>query len=238
MLEILGVGLDPHKHCTPDAIETIRKADVNITFDPIGNIVDFLLKIGGRIDNIEHLYPDHLHRRLYYRKISEYVVESTQNYRRVVYLTYGNPCILDEPVANIIQKCRELGIEFKIHPNISFLDEILALNFVCVGYRGLRMCTARAIAESAVVSSSDELLVISQPIELGSLDGEKILRALPSDLVILSERLLETRGNSHAVITQATTDLYRSHSLQATVATLPFFALAMTTLTSIIVLPR
>jgi hypothetical protein len=238
MLQIIGVGLDPQKHCSSQLIGIMREADINITFDPIGNIRSFLADVGARTENIERLYPDHLHRQLYYSRISEYVVDSATRHQRVTYLTYGNPCILNEPVANIVRMCRDSGLAFKIWANVSFLDEILAENGLCVGYSGIRMCTARALIENAATSPSEELLVVSQPIELGSLDENQRLKVLPSDLVRLVERLLEMRGNSPTIVTQAATTHAPSNSLKATIATLPFFAAAINTLTSIIVLPR
>lgn len=237
MLEIIGLGLDPQKHCSLHLIEIIKAADANITFDPIGNIANFLSSIDAREDNIERLYPDHLYRRLYYKNIAEYVLRRAERLRHVTYLTYGNPCILDEPVENIVRSCRDTGIPFRIHANVSFLDEILAENSVFVGQRGIRMCTARAIVQDNAQSPNDELLVVSQPIELGHLDENNILKVCPKELVSLARKLVDMRGDSPLIIAQAATTHFMARSLKATVITLPFFASVINALTSIIILP-
>jgi uncharacterized protein YabN with tetrapyrrole methylase and pyrophosphatase domain len=236
MIRIIGLGLDPHRHCPARVIQLIKEADINLTFDPIGNILGFIQEIGGRSESLQHLYPNHMDRKLSYANVSECVMTFARQHERVTYLTYGNPCMLDEPVSNIVRSCRANKIQFEIIPGVGFIEEVFAENNICVDRRGFRVCTARAIVESSVRPQFDELLLIAQPIELGSLNADNFLVVSSSDLAILSTKLLESRKNSAVIITQAKTAHTKRVCARATIEALPFFARAITPLTSIIVL--
>ena len=238
VIDIVGVGLCPDTDCTLGALSVLRQSTVAITFDPIGTIVPFARKLGIDVENIAYLYPDHKDRPQYYDRVAEHVVSLCQSRPTVCYVTYGHPCMLDQPVENICRLAQERQITCVVHNAPSFIDSILAAEHLFIRGSGLQVYTASHLLERKPAINPDSPLIVGQLLALGSLDDNAMLVTRPADLVPLVKYLATFySGSEQVVLLSASAGEIPAVARKATFATLPFFAATVTALTSLVVSP-
>ena len=101
------------------------------------------------IRNVQPFYQTRVDRTAFYQRIAEIVVDrAARRGLDIVYLTAGNPFVMDDPVLFMRALCREQPLPLRIIPSMSFLDTVLAPIGGLDG-RGLSIFLARAIVIGA-----------------------------------------------------------------------------------------
>ncbi|WP_238900298.1 nucleoside triphosphate pyrophosphohydrolase [Clostridium sp. YIM B02500] len=97
------IFLRTEKHPTVDYLK-----EKNIVFDTYDNIYD-------SIDNFDEVYLN----------IAKDIINKHKNMTDLIYAVPGHPLVAEKSVFNLIELCKENGIEYKVIPAVSFIDAMI-----------------------------------------------------------------------------------------------------------------
>jgi len=125
MIKIIGLGPGDPKAITIGAIEEL-KLESNIFFrTKIHPTVDFINDIGIKYETYDYLYEEATSFDEVYDKIALDLINRHKEIGDLIYAVPGHPLVAEKSVSNLIHRCKEGGIKYKVIPAVSFIDAIM-----------------------------------------------------------------------------------------------------------------
>ena len=125
MIKIIGLGPGDPKALTVGAIEELKRG-TNIFFrTKIHPTVEFIDNMGIKYATYDYLYEASTSFDEVYDNIALDLVNRHKEIGELIYAVPGHPLVAERSVSNLIQLCKESGIEYKVVPAVSFIDAMM-----------------------------------------------------------------------------------------------------------------
>lgn len=125
MIKIIGLGSGEEKYLTLETINILKNEKNIFLRTEIHPSVDFLKENKIKYKSFDSLYKKSENFEEIYNSIVEKLLEKAKK-EDLVYAVPGNPVFAEKSVFLLLKKAKELNIECKILPAISFLDSIFS----------------------------------------------------------------------------------------------------------------
>ena len=125
MIKIIGLGPGDPKAITIGAIEELKLESNIFLRTKIHPTVDFINDIGIKYETYDYLYEEAISFDEVYDKIALNLVNRHNEIGNLIYAVPGHPLVAEKSVSNLIHRCKEGGIEYKVIPAVSFIDAIM-----------------------------------------------------------------------------------------------------------------
>ncbi|HEY5560560.1 MAG TPA: nucleoside triphosphate pyrophosphohydrolase [Clostridiaceae bacterium] len=124
MINIVGLGPGAKEAITLGALEALKDADVVLLRTIKHPTVNFLKEYDITYETFDESYETKDSFKEVYDEIALEVLEKAKIFNNVAYAVPGHPLVAEKSVVNLINLCKENGIEYKIIPSVSFIDAI------------------------------------------------------------------------------------------------------------------
>jgi len=123
---LVGTGIKSISHITKETEQCIKKADkvLYLVNEPI--LKEWIELIANDSISLENVYFSENDRRVVYRKISNFIINSLDSYNHVCVVFYGHPTVFVESGLSALNEVEKKGIESLILPAISAEDCLFA----------------------------------------------------------------------------------------------------------------
>ncbi|GIW21836.1 MAG: hypothetical protein KatS3mg068_0843 [Candidatus Sericytochromatia bacterium] len=123
MIKIIGLGSGEEKHLTLETINILKTEKKIFLRTKIHPSVKFLDENNIKYKSFDYLYEKSKNFDEIYNSIVNNLVKESKS-QDLVYAVPGNPVFAEKSVFLLLNKAKELNIQCKIFPSISFLDSI------------------------------------------------------------------------------------------------------------------
>lgn len=196
-LVITGCGIKAISHLNRENQVAIEKADIvfYLVNEPV--IEHWIKSNSKQYQSLYELYQSEDCRSNSYVKISDYVLQSFDNFTNVCVAVYGHPLLLSNPIDRLISKASEGNINLTIIPAISSYDCLLA-DLKIDPFWGCISIEANALIHEEKHIDNTYHLIIWQ---IGIINDNKAASERgSSSLDLLINKLLKTHTKSHECI--------------------------------------
>lgn len=147
---IASCGLVPWRDMTLETLFLLRSGREIISMFSCPSCRAFLTSERLAFQDISGFYESNKDFKSIYQRVARYVLSRAQDKPGVIYLTYGNPMVLDEPSLYIGNAALQNGMKLHIASAVSFLDVILTSRNIHIGRDGYTICEARWLMDRRV----------------------------------------------------------------------------------------
>lgn len=124
MIYIVGLGPGDYRALTIGALEVLENNDNIYLRTDHHPMVEYLHEKNISYKTYDYLYDEIEDFEELYMTIADKVLKEASN-KDIVYAVPGHPLIGEKSVTNLIQKCHEVNIKYKIISSSSFVDSII-----------------------------------------------------------------------------------------------------------------
>lgn len=125
-LIIVGSGIKFMSHLTTEVKACIEKSDKVLYLVNEPAMQEWIQKSNKCTESLDFLYTKYEHREDNYRLISDYILESVQQYKTLCFVVYGHPTVFVQPSIYAATKAKERGFNVITLPGISAEDCLFA----------------------------------------------------------------------------------------------------------------
>lgn len=137
-ITIVGLGLSPADHLTPEAEAAVRAAREVLFTDTNPGTAERLAAWCPRVTPLyEHVYVDGANRLAVYHETAIRVVEAALDHRPIVWAKHGHALVFSYVPSLVRDLAELLGLSVAVVPGISTLDLTFARSFLDPGVNGL-----------------------------------------------------------------------------------------------------
>lgn len=125
MIKIVGLGPGARDALTLGTLEVLKGGDkVFLRTHKHPNVED-LIKLGVQFETYDEKYDTLDTFDDVYKSIAEDLMLKHNMFKNIVYAVPGHPLVAEKSVGNLIKLCKEVNVEYKIYPAVSFIDVIM-----------------------------------------------------------------------------------------------------------------
>lgn len=197
-LVVVGTGIKLARHCTFEAIDAIRRADV-VYFVTDGFAQKWLESLNPNTQSLQPLYDARRSRVDTYEAMAETILEAVRAGKQVCAAFYGHPAVFVTPSHEAIARARAEGFDAHMQPGVSAEDCLYADLGVDLAAVGRQSYEATDFIVYARKIDTRAALIIWQI----ALAGDLTYREFDTDprrLAVLAEVLMEDYPADHRVI--------------------------------------
>ena len=163
---IIGAGVDPARHLTIEAIETLgdcKEIWTNVPIDVFRRLPESLMPA---VRSLKPFYKDNQPRRQNYADVTQHILARAAELGAVAYFTQGHPIIFDSVATNLYNGGARQGIQVNIIGGISSIDTVLLdVRFDPGG--GLQIFEATSFVYNKLKFDTRAALLLFQPSVFG-----------------------------------------------------------------------
>lgn len=168
-LYIAGYGVMPEEDRCGFIDRIIDESDAIFMLEKPGSWLDRrLTEHDNYVKNYIELYQDGVDRLAIYNNICDDILLQFEEVSQAVYLTEGNPFLLDYISSTLEKKASEFNIEVISAPGLSSLDKLLFELRVPIEKFGIQVYLANYFCYESPSINIDGILILMQPGNIGS----------------------------------------------------------------------
>ncbi|MBM7872000.1 tetrapyrrole methylase family protein/MazG family protein [Clostridium pascui] len=125
MIKIIGLGPGDKNALTLGAIETLKSGEKIFLRTFKHPTVQYLDDLNIAYSTFDDKYENSKSFDEVYNSIAEELIISHSKYKQIVYAVPGHPLVAEKSVSILIEKCKNLNVEYDLLPAVSFVDAIM-----------------------------------------------------------------------------------------------------------------
>lgn len=124
-IEIVGLGPGSPGQMTLETLTLLKNDSPNFFRTKIHPVMDFIRAEGITYESFDCYYEIEDSFETVYDKIVKTLIEYAKSGKNLVYAVPGNPMFGEKTVEKLIQAAKAEGIDYQLHPGVSFVDVTL-----------------------------------------------------------------------------------------------------------------
>lgn len=125
MIKILGLGPGSKNSLTIGTLETLKSGIKTYFRTEIHPTVEYIRNLGIEFETYDYKYEENENFDDVYKSIADDLVKKHEEYKELIYAVPGHPLVAEKSVTNLINLCKDKGIETEILTAVSFIDVMM-----------------------------------------------------------------------------------------------------------------